>query len=190
MSKSHTCIAACVTESTLWMGADSNTYGWNHNLQSDKSKIVRHKVETDNGEQPILMGVTGHVRVVNLLRYAIDIPERDGPLRPWLVNDLIAEIRSTFQDRGLVDDDNGREWFEGSILVGVEGELFHIGSGFDLVPIADNYSSVGSGAQYALGVLSNAAMGRGSVELALQAAAKHDPYVNPPFTFETIEDNK
>ena len=78
------------------------------------------------------------------------------------------------------------------ILVGTEArEIFRLGEDGYIVQVKDDYTAIGSGADFALGSFHSTAGLEPSERLmkALEAAAYLDPYVRPPFTVLELPSN-
>lgn len=178
------CIVGLVEQGVIYLGGDSiSVSSCNKTLNRDSKVFLR------NG---IFFGTCGHTRLRNLLQYRLDIPPyRDTGPMTYLVNELLEAIRSCFKQEGFAQEDKGREYFEGRILLGLEHELYIIGGDYNISRPAGCYCAIGVGEEYAYGSLYTTEQMRveplGRLRMALEAAAFHNTDVSAPFTFVTSE---
>lgn len=129
------------------MGADSQcTAGYNARTLKE-SKIVRV------GE--FLIGQTGDLRLLNLLRYRFRVPARQEGQDDlhYLNTSFVDALRSCFKDAGFATTTNGQDSMDGALLVGWRGRLFKIGPNYCILETATPYFAVGCGDDFAVGAL-------------------------------------
>lgn len=192
-----TCIIGLEHEGKVYIGGDScGTNGWEIGVLSTR-KVFRV------GE--FLIGYSGSLRQLNLLRYAVHPrpQEEDESDERYVVRGLIESIRQCFKDNGSSKIDNNLEDANSMMLVGFHGKLYQVGSMFDVAQFERGYAGVGAGGDYALGSLitqmkTACAMEKradGSLTVpepevllkrALDVAAMMSGAVCPPFVVESI----
>ena len=170
-----TAIVAVKHNGHVWMGGDSAFIsGW------DVEAIPDEKVFFV-GE--ILFGVAGSPRTVGLLRYHLKFPDpQTDDLREYITTSLVDALRGLFNEKGHATKSDEQEQFPSAILVSYGGRLFMIDSDYQVLEIPD-YTAIGSGGTVALGALA-ATVGKSPakrVQIALEAAAKHNIAVRGPF---------
>lgn len=176
-----TCIVGVEHEGGVTIGADSAGSDGNITVARADSKLCK--------VGPYLFGFTTSFRMGQLLRYAFN-PSNPDPrdLDRFMVTDFIDELRTCFSDGGFAQKDNGVE-SGGSFLVAVAGRLYCIESDYQVGRHLDGYAACGSGEYFAMGSLHTTAdydfTPRQRVALALEAAARHSPFVGAPFTIKT-----
>lgn len=174
-----TCIVGIVEDGVVYMGGDSaTTSGW------DKSTTIMPKVFSKGG---MLIGGTGTIRLLQLLQYALVIPERpEGmSLEHYFVTLFVDSVRDCFKNAGLAEKEGDREKYYGSFLVGHEGRLVKFDSGYGLLITDLPYMAIGSGEDYARGSLftSDGLMfsPERRIEIALDAASRFAVGVGAPY---------
>lgn len=181
-----TCIVAIVERGIIYLGGDSISVKDYHKTLNRDSKIFQRK--------GILIGTSGSVRMRNLLQYRLEIPEYSGgdPMA-FLVNDFLEAVRECFKRDGFIQEEKGREVFDGRFLLGFEHELYVVGNEYNIGRFAEPYCAIGVGEEYAYGSLfSTGQLGfqpLQRLEMALQAAERHNTDVSGPFTFLTSEEH-
>ena len=181
-----TCIVAVVEQAIIYFGGDSISVKDYNKILNRDSKIFQR-----NG---ILIGTCGSVRMRNLLQYRLEIPEYAGgdPME-FLVNDFVVAVRECFKKNGFVQEERGREMFDGRILLGFEHDLYVVGCEFDIGRFAEPYCAIGIGEEYAYGSLfSTSQLGLQPfqrLKMALQAAERHNTDVSGPFTYLASEEH-
>jgi len=146
-----TCIVGVVENGTIYMGADSQvTAGWNrYQLAKSMPKVFC------KGE--LVIGVCGNLRTLNVLQHSFTPPAH----HPTEMDDLtfvaitlVDCLRETFKAAGVAKISESVEENGGStFLVGYRGQLYEIGSDWSTVQCASQYVAIGSGQDFAYGVL-------------------------------------
>jgi len=183
-----TCIVAIVdTDGTAYFAGDALVVQVPSEFHSGVSQTIRRepKVWARNG---IGFGANGEVRMLQLVRYVLEIPEytSDQNKIRYLVTKFIPAMQDCF-----LNNEYSPDKLHGNILMSLEGELFTIGERFDVCNTADPYDSVGKASEVAIGSLCTTAQlklqPRERLLLALKAAQRHTCVVSEPFTFITNE---
>jgi ATP-dependent protease HslVU (ClpYQ) peptidase subunit len=181
-----TCVVAIVDKSgSIYMGADSAA-STPHTIRASKVPKVFKK-------GPLLLGGCGSFRMIQLLQYALSVklPPAITPrsVEHYLCTEFVDTVRSTYTEYGLLHDTD-KDFDRGQVLIGVKGGgLYCMDYDFQINSFAEEYDSIGSGSEYALGALAaTPRLKTGKrVELALSAAAQFDPGVRGPFLLEILE---
>lgn len=173
-----TCIVGLVDKGEVLIGGDSagvNCRSLAMQVRSDH-KIFR------NG--PFLMGFTSSFRMGQLLRFSFNPPKRhtDIDVYAYMVTDFVDAVRDCLKDGGYAERYNDVER-GGEFLVGYEGRLFRIESGYEVGETVYGYDAVGCGEDIALGSLCSTAGGapKDRIHQALKAAAQFSAGVSAPF---------
>lgn len=176
-----TAIVGVEGPSSVWLGADAAATWPDHSRQTLTSeKVWRH------GEW--VFGSCGSLRLLQLLRYALVVPQApdgDDDLDRFLVTDFIDAVRAILIDAGVTQSKDGVETMdESDFVVGLRGRLYTVQGDFSVVRSTLGYAATGSGIDLALGSLysTRGRSPRARVRQALEAAATHNASVAPPFT--------
>ena len=150
------------------MGGDSAT----SNDEGDR-RLRSPKVFEQGG---LLVGVSGEMRVGQLIRHVYEVPviRKGQDPEQFVVREFCGGLRAFLHEHA--DDllpsqgDDDEMW---QLLVGVEGRLFRICSHMTASETATGYDAIGSGAPQALGSLASTEgkPAQERVEVALQARA-------------------
>jgi ATP-dependent protease HslVU (ClpYQ) peptidase subunit len=138
---------------------------------------------------PYMFGFTSSFRMGQLLQHSFNptVPDLDY-LDRFMVTTFVDELRSCFDDGGFSKHTNGVER-GGTFLVAVAGRLFCIEGDYQVGRHLDGYAACGSGELLAMGSLHTTAQfdfaPRVRAQLALEAAARHNPFVGGPFLIKT-----
>jgi hypothetical protein len=178
-----TCIVALVQDGTAYFAGDAFVGNVPSQYHSNVSQIIRKepKVWARDG---MLFGANGSVRMLQLLRYVLEIPKYpEGKDKiQYLVQQFIPALQKCFDKNKYHDEELG-----GGILLSLGGELFTIGDGFNVCDTADGYDSVGKASEVAIGSLhTTEQLGLSPLKrlyLALEAAEHHTCVVSKPFTY-------
>jgi len=182
-----TCIVALVENNIAYFAGDSLVVNIPKPYHPHVNQTVRKepKIWTRNG---MVFGANGAVRMLQLLRYVMEIPEYtpgQDKIR-YLVTKFIPALQECF-DKNKYEDGE----LDGNILLALGGELFTIGGAFNVCNTADGYDSVGKANEVAIGSLyTTAQLGLSPLKrlyLALAATERHTCVVSAPFTYVTSE---
>lgn len=135
-----------------------------------------------NGE--FLIGYTSSFRMGQLLRFKFRPPllkRGTDPFR-YMCTRFVDEVRLTLKKGGFSEVDNNVE-HGGNFLVGLRGQIFEIGSDFQVGEAFPDYAAIGCGDSYALGALEASAVKdpESRVLQALGVAEKFSGGVRAPF---------
>lgn len=177
-----TCVVGLITKSGLIFGADSlvtTELGSKYTL-SDKKIFIKND---------ILFGFCGDLRFGQMVKHSFIPPhiDRERDLELYVHTKLIPELQKVFLDSGHMKIEQGS--FD--LLVGIGKHIFIISDDFAVIKTASPYQAIGSGAEYALGVMyatDKMANERRRISLALDAASNFSQTVGKPFYFESLED--
>lgn len=140
--------------------------------------------------QGMLFGVSGEMRVAQLIQHVYDVPkaDRDVDVERFVVRDLCGGLRTFLRQDAeelLPSPDDDEMW---DLLVASRGRLFQICSHLSVAESATGYDAIGSGTPQALGSLASTEgrLPRERVETALRAAERHHGGVAGPFTILEI----
>jgi len=169
-----TCIVGIETPDGIIMGGDAFAECCNVVLSRAAPKVFRAGA--------FLVGTCGSARygdVLRLQRFAAP-PSRNAHKH---IIEAMTALRQSMRDAGL-DLDTSKSSDTGRMLLGCRGSLYCIGSDFAAVRDRRGYAAIGSGEEFALGVLyaTRGMFPWKRVRLALAAAAEHCSSVRPPWT--------
>lgn len=181
-----TCIVGIEHDEGVLIAGDSAALsGWSKTIRSDmKVFIIGNYV----------LGFTDSFRMGQLLRYGLSVPgptylERND-LHHFMCTTFIDAVRQTLKEGGWAKTDADRE-SGGSFLVGVAGQLFMVGSDYQVGRSICGYDSVGCGDDLAIGSLHTTSQydidPYMRAQLALEAAAAHSGGVAGPFVYMNLE---
>lgn len=148
-----TVIAALIDNDTLYMASDTQMTNGSDatNLSPSVPKVFFR------GD--LLVGVSGSVRALNLIRYRLDVPERDtDDDMEYISISVVDSIRQLLKDGGVAEQTNGSEFNGDSdhyshFLIGYRGRIFRVGSDYNVTERSGPYNAIGSGEDFALGSL-------------------------------------
>lgn len=126
--------------------------------------------------EDLVLGSAGRVRVLNVLRHGLNVPKWDAqavddPER-WVVTKLVPAMQKALSKATALGEESGWNDTEGRILVVVPGMMAVIGSDFSVDQTHDEFITLGTGSDVALGAF---AMGATPVE-AVAVAGQYDVY--------------
>lgn len=178
-----TCIVGLKAQGKVWMGGDSA------GVTGDTVSIRKDPKVFRRGD--LLIGYTASFRMGQILRYnplAALIPEADA--MEWMVRCFIPGVRLLFETHGYVKRE-GEYHVGGDFLVGVSGRLFAVQSDFQVAESADDFDSVGCGAQIAKGAMYSSRFideiePDQRVRLALAASERYSAGVRGPFSILSL----
>lgn len=178
-----TCIVGIEHKGTVWIGADSaGTNGrMDQRIRADKKVFIK-------GE--FIIGFCGSFRAGQLLTCNLDVlPQPDGVDDfTFLVNEFTAAVKKCLSP--LKEDDP--ESAHPNFLFGYRGKLYGIEGDYQISKSEDEFDSVGSGSDIAIGAL-HASKGDGikkRILRALEASAKNNAAVRPPFHVMSLKNGE
>lgn len=185
-----TCIVGLEHDGHVTIGGDSG------GSAGEQIQIMANPKVFRLGE--MIIGYTWSFRMGQILQYAEDLPKeiKSQSNHEFLVTEFVPYIRRLMKEAGWLTVKDSKEE-GGQFLVGIRGELYEVDSNFAVLRTKDGFNAIGSGSQYALGVMyvlkykvnqysDIIEPPRYMVELALDAAAKYSHGVEGPFRFETL----
>lgn len=137
-----------------------------------------------------LIGTSGSLRVLQIIRYMFAPPTVEGDLTAYMVKLFVPALRTTIKENeGEVTDPNGDKLLNGKYLIGVRGRLFEVDSCYAVLEVKAPYAAIGCADQEALAAMFTAtSLMAGDitpnklVERGLLAAVEFDTSIRPPFT--------
>ena len=191
-----TCIVGIIDGKYVYMGGDSFAGTEYNHMRVKYPKVFKREVDIAGSKTPdyMLMGGCGSFRMLQLLRYSLDIPQYDPnvDIGEWFVEIFAEEVRELFKERGLTKlIDESEELFNGEFLIGFRGNLFTLQEDYACIAFAEKEHCSGAGEEYALGGLFGT-KGRVKninerINIALGAAAEFSPAVLAPFHIVSTE---
>ncbi len=187
-----TTIAAVQGPTWAVVGSDSQIseeYGRTYTLAKAGSKVTRNK--------KYLLGAAGDVRAINLLAYVFRPPNAqsfvDARLDRFITSDFVPALRDCFEKNGYGDRRNqetGAAESGSQVLTVINGSIYVIGEDYSWVRDALGLYGMGTGGDFAVGVLhallpdgtKDINEARIAVKTALTVAARLDAASGPPFT--------
>jgi ATP-dependent protease HslVU (ClpYQ) peptidase subunit len=141
-----TVIASIVENGNIWMASDQQSSGFVKFIQ-ESHKVFR------NGD--FLIGVSGTVRITNLLRHSFEPPKRhpDVDIDKFMATEFVNAMRLCLQNGGQLENSKGVESAWHSIVVGHHGKIFIVDCDFAVVKSNAPWMATGSGGTVALGSL-------------------------------------
>lgn len=183
-----TCIVALVENGITYFAGDAFVGGVPSPYHSGVGQTVRKEPKVW-AREGMLFGANGAVRMLQLLRYHMEIPPyiAGSDKITYLVKLFVPALQECFSKHEYASD-----ILDGNILLSLEKELFTIGKEFNVCNTSDAYDSVGKASEVAIGSLHTTAqlVGLPPLErlyLALLATERHTCVVSQPFTYITSE---
>jgi len=176
-----TCIAAIAEKGKVYIGADSaGVHDWDLIIRADEKVFI-------NGD--CLFGFTSSFRMGQLLRYKFIIPEKPQKTTEKIfIHTLFIEgIRKCLKDGGYTKVENNEET-GGEFIVGYKGNIYHIGSDFQIAQPVEKFSACGCGENYAKAVLyiTKNMSPQNRIRKALQTAEHFSAGVRGPYKILNI----
>jgi ATP-dependent protease HslVU (ClpYQ) peptidase subunit len=140
-----TCIVGIIDNGVVYLGGDSAASG-----VDTRSMIKRSPKVVKKGN--FLFGVCGNPRLLDILHYDFQIPERgETPILEYIKLDFINALEQCLTDNGFIEVENKVARISSIILMGYEGHLFQVTGAFQVMERIEPYDAIGSGDQIALG---------------------------------------
>jgi len=190
-----TCIVGIKEGEKIIIGGDSFGGSEYHYQRVSDPKVFMSEVEcAGEGTEYLVMGGCGSFRMLQLLKYSLQIPKFDPDMNinAWMVEVFAESCRSLFKERGLTQlYHEQEEQFAGVFLIGFRGSLFTLQEDFAVIGWKNEEHATGAGEEYALGSLFSTKgkikSAKTRIKTALDAAAEFSPMVVPPHAFVTTE---
>lgn len=161
------------------------TFAWDSQVTSG----VRAKNGIDKvfANGPIVFGVAGTVRTLNILRY-MHVPDQEKyrdnyDTRRYIVTKLIPAIIKSLKEVDAAYMADSQVDTESHILVAVDDVVGYIGGDLSFVEDELGVYGVGSGSSFALGAIAVGA----DEKTALQVAATFDLYTNDDIEVKSVK---
>ena len=138
---------------------------------------------------PYLLGYCDNARIGQVVVHHVDRPEppESGPLAPFLVREVVPEIRRAVEAAGAAQEGRAVLGPKTVVLVAVRGELYIISADFTVIR-SEGFTCIGFGRAAAYPVM-DALLAAGiesahkRVEMTLEIVSGRSPFVAPPFRF-------
>lgn len=146
------------------IGFDSQVSFGSHGADLEQPKVFA------NGD--IILGVSGDVLAVNVLRHASlpPMPEDEWDVDRFVTNDLIPALGKALYDYNALKFNDGKAEAPFTALLVVRGRVYEVSTDLSWTRRVDRTYAVGSGWAFAIGAISAGA----SIREALDIAAQHD----------------
>lgn len=137
----------------------------------------------------LIIGACGMLKPAQVLKYELVVPEHPAgyTAEEYVHIFFIPALTECFKEEPIPFEDESPSITGASFLVGYQGQLFEIDEYLACTTHTDTYAAIGSGSGYALGSLATTELyditPKDRVQLALEAAAKFDPFVCKPFNY-------
>lgn len=171
-----TCIVGIKSASGVYLGGDSAV---------SESDLIQTMVDPKVWKKGrFIFGYAGTLRVGQLIKYKLKIPPINGrePTQ-YMVTGFVDAMRKCLKQAGAAREEHKEEEQDNQFLIGFNGHLFEIDSGYGVCEVADSFIAIGSGTEYALGSL-YATKGKppeARILKALETADHFSESVGPPF---------
>lgn len=176
-----TVIAGIVHDGRVWIGADSaGSNSYEITARADAKLFTIGQA---------LVGCCGSYRGLQVARYAFKPPALPEGMDPheYMCTLFVDGLREVWRAAGHVGKTSEVEHVQTSLLVGMHGRLWTIGTDMQVGESLDSRDAIGSGGSIALGSLHATAHVVGlrdqpeaRIRLALQAACHHSPSCGGP----------
>ncbi len=169
------CVIGLVEENRIYLAAD----GYATTEDGERRPIICNKI-IRNG--PFLMGYTGSVRTGQIMDAGDFEP-------PETIATFAETARQHLYAKGCVATaEGGISMHTSNFLIVFDGKLYEMLIDFQINKVLGNFTSIGSGAAYAMGamhILEKTKMEPlRKLELALDTASCYHTAVGPPYDFE------
>ena len=182
-----TCIVGIEKNDTVWIGGDSA------GTSGDMSQRVIKDPKVFVVKNEIAFGVCGSPKVMDAIRYNIDFPKitRGADDREFFSSKILQALKAGLKKHGcIIDHPQHGEYFEGELLMGYHGKLYHIEANLQTITSAYGFDATGAGSDIAIGSL-HATKNDGNphrrIMMALEASAINNATVRPPFNIVSVK---
>lgn len=171
-----TCIVGLKSPNGVYLGGDSCV---------SESNLVQTMIDPKVWKRGrFVFGYAGTLRTGQLIKYKFKHPPiQNREPTQYMVTGFVDKMRKVLKQSGAAREEHKEEEQDNDFLIGFNGHLFIIDSGYGVCEVADPFVAIGSGTEYALGALF-ATQGKSPevrVKKALEAAAYYSDSVGPPF---------
>jgi len=172
------------------VGSDSRVtedYGRTYTIARGGSKVTRNR--------KYLLGAAGDMRALNILAYSFRPPDPqlyvDSRLDRFITSDFVPALRDCFEKQGYTQHrpESGPAESGAQVLCVVNGSIYIIGEDYSWVRDVVGLYGMGTGGDFAVGVLhallpegtKDVDKAKAAVRTALAVASKLDSGSGPPF---------
>ena len=177
-----TCFIGLVEDGVSYIGADSGVTCGSIKTRAKSPKIFQKSITVDTGTEKhqslMLLGLAGTVQSQQLIQHRFVAPVWNTTTRTldqYLVVDFADALRACLKASGNCTVQEGRDVYDSSMLVLLEGRLFCVEFAFGVVESGDAFATIGSGAAIALGAMAvlHTVPPRERIDAALRAACAY-----------------
>ena len=181
-----TCIVALKDEGSIYIGGDRlATAGYGRKYHLAQQKVWKKGPE-------MIFGGAGDVRGIQLLAYTSAIPPmKEGQsIEEYLAMDFSNALKNALHAGGDLHNKHNVEESFSQFLLGFRGRLFAFYQDFAFIEVVEDFTSIGSGGDYAIGSLYST---QGTdmtpeerITKALECAEYYDAYVQGDYDIVSI----
>jgi ATP-dependent protease HslVU (ClpYQ) peptidase subunit len=173
------CVVGIARKDVILIGADL------YSCRDNRVMIdVDQKVFGVQGK--MIVGYSGNRRAGQVVEQDLHIPRRR---KAWsdaqfITKSILPQIVRTIRQHRIYENDEKKTPPDITFLIAYMGSLYRVESAMDISIPKDGYDAIGAGEEYALGSLFSTKKQRDQakrVQVALQAGAKHCPWVSDGF---------
>lgn len=173
-------------DNSIFMAGDSRTCQDSYYDTMNEQKVF---IKNGHGmtDDKFIIGASGTLRLVNILKYNLDLPKhpKEMSTKEYIYTIFIDSIRKCFEQCGLKPGKEPDQDFNGAFLVGYKGKLFEIGCDYAINESIYPFMTIGSGGFIAAGSLMTTLNDNISIEekinKALEVTGQLDCSVGPPY---------
>jgi 20S proteasome alpha/beta subunit len=177
-----TCIVGLVQNGKVHMAADS--------AASDTNSVHKRKDSKLFVIDEYLIGFSNSFRMGQILKHDL-IPPRASKkdLERIMCIDFVEAVQNCLEKNKFIIESDEKSTNIADLIIGIHGRIFVMDTDFQMGEYKDNYFSIGSGQEYALGSLHSTKhikTPKTRLVKALSAAAEYTMGVEPPFIYQSI----
>lgn len=188
-----TCIIGMEQDDAIYIGSDSAlSDSWTISSLSAQEKIFEN--------HDMIFGVCGSMRVAQLMKHGLILPEHNTENQTdmqYLVIEFIDELRNFLKKKGTLysSDDKIQYLPESALIVGYKNRLYVVDEDFQVSRTVGGFCCEGSGREVATGAMQilkdrNDMTPEEKITKALEASAIHTCFVQGPFHIIKYEHEK
>jgi ATP-dependent protease HslVU (ClpYQ) peptidase subunit len=180
-----TIIIGWVENNEAWIGSDSAVTLGYKSLILPHSKYIGFYVGKE--KRPFLVGVAGSLRVSQLVE-SVSLPAHNNNPRKFVLK-FVETVRERLKDSGAIIEENSEQSGDFKMLMVYGNKLFTAHTDFGVMESSDPFAAIGSGQDYAMGVLSalrDTMSPRDCIHNALRITSRYDIYCSPPLRMKHI----
>jgi ATP-dependent protease HslVU (ClpYQ) peptidase subunit len=171
------CVVGVIQQGKVYIASD----GLATTEEGERRPVICIKVFTN---KHYLIGYTGSVRHGQILG-----PRFFDP--PSSIYDFPDAARKIYEEKGaMLVNDTGQQMFASNVLIGHAGRLFELLIDYQMNEVYGDFTSIGSGAPYAIGSLFATKKWKSPIKRivnSLDAACEYDRSCGKPYTIEVME---